>query len=147
MPRHVHSPGGYSCAVAFCLKEQLQVSQCLQYYGCQVVDERVPRAVLRRRQCVNAGGALDSEIAVEEGAQEGGFVESVASRVAQFYVCGLERFVPCFVDRRQSRGRPRRCRVVGGGSARRFDARSREVGILGVVDPSSHCTVRTVRFS
>ena len=121
-PFHVHSPGGYACAVALCIEEQLQVSQCLQNYGCQIVDERVPRAVVRRRQCMDAGGAFDSKIAVREGAQEEGFVESLASCVPQFNVRGLERFVPCFIGRRQSRRRPRRSRVVGGGSARRFDA-------------------------
>ena len=51
VPRHhVYRPGGYSRGVPPCLKEQFEALQCFQDHRCQVVNHRVPRAVVRRRQ-------------------------------------------------------------------------------------------------
>ena len=102
--------------VPLCVEEQFQALQCLQDDGCQVVNERVPRAVVRWRQCEGAGGAFDPKIAIREGAQEGSFVESLIDCVPQFDVRDLQRFVLCHLTRRLNRKggppkSPRWCRV------------------------------------
>ena len=122
LPRHMYRPGGHSRGVPVCLEEQLEALQCFQDHGCQVVGKRVPRAVVRRRQCEDAWGAFDPKVTTGEGAQEGSFVETLVDGAPLFGVCYLRRFVLCPRACRLNKKGLRRCRDVGGGSAGRYDA-------------------------